>query len=323
MKKKNFRFASLALAGILLFTGCGQDGAKGDYMTVNGKPVSQATYDKQLDLYKTLMAAQYRLPESIKFSLIREQVLLQDLEKNSIEITKDDYAVEYNQAVSHYGGADKYGAALKSIGITDEQMKDSLRIETINRKHREWYNSQHTPSDDDLKKYYEDNKDKYRKADASHILVKTEEEAKSVKERLDAGEKFEDLAKELSTDSSKDNGGSLGVAPVSNYDPDFSKALLALEEGQVSDPVKTQFGYHIIRLNKKHDSFEDNKEDIISALLDEQYEAYVNELVKAADVKVKGEESSESSVESSNSKDPASESSIQTEESSSQESKSE
>lgn len=82
---------------------------------------------------------------------------------------------------------------------------------------------------------------------ASHILLPTVEDSEVVLERLDAGETFEDLAIELSTDpGSGANGGSLGCAAPSQYVPEFSLALVALEVGQVSEPVESQFGSHLI-----------------------------------------------------------------------------
>lgn len=84
---------------------------------------------------------------------------------------------------------------------------------------------------------------------ASHILVVTEEEAKKVMERLKAGESFEALAKELSTDTSnKDQGGDLGWFGRGTMVTEFEDAAFALQPGQTSDPVQTTYGYHIIHM---------------------------------------------------------------------------
>ncbi|MFL0269552.1 peptidylprolyl isomerase [Candidatus Clostridium radicumherbarum] len=87
----------------------------------------------------------------------------------------------------------------------------------------------------------------------AHILVATEDAAKKVKDRLDKGEDFAKVAKEVSTDTgSKDNGGDLGTVPYLNsgLDTDFMTAATALKDGAISGPVKTQFGYHIIKCIK-------------------------------------------------------------------------
>jgi peptidyl-prolyl cis-trans isomerase C len=80
-----------------------------------------------------------------------------------------------------------------------------------------------------------------------HILVKTETDAKNVKARLDKGEKFGDIAKNFSLCPSGKKGGELGTFTRGKMVKEFEKAAFELEKGQTSGPVKTQFGYHIIK----------------------------------------------------------------------------
>ncbi len=86
---------------------------------------------------------------------------------------------------------------------------------------------------------------------ARHILVATEDEAKDILARLKKGEKFEDLAKQFSLDGSKDYGGDLGYFTAPEMVPEFSKATFALKVGETSQPIKTDFGWHIIRLEDR------------------------------------------------------------------------
>ena len=86
---------------------------------------------------------------------------------------------------------------------------------------------------------------------ARHILVASEKEAKSIEEKLGKGEKFEDLAKQYSLDGSKDYGGDLGYFTAPEMVPAFSKAAFELKKGEVSPPIKTDFGWHIIRLEDR------------------------------------------------------------------------
>ena len=86
---------------------------------------------------------------------------------------------------------------------------------------------------------------------ARHILVATEQEAKDIEAKLAAGEKFEDLAKQYSLDGSKDYGGDLGYFTAPEMVAEFSKAAFSLQAGQVSSPVKTDFGWHIIKLEDR------------------------------------------------------------------------
>jgi peptidyl-prolyl cis-trans isomerase C len=86
---------------------------------------------------------------------------------------------------------------------------------------------------------------------ARHILVGTEKEATDILARLEKGEKFDDLAKKYSLDGSKDYGGDLGYFTAPEMVPEFSKAAFALKVGEVSQPVKTDFGWHIVRLDDR------------------------------------------------------------------------
>lgn len=289
--KSSKKVVALALAGMLALAGCGA--SQETFATVNGEKISKTKYDSQLDLYKSMIAAQYRLPMTIRESLISEQVMLQELKKNKIELTDKDYAVEYDKAIQAYGGAANYSNTIKSLGITDDQLKDSLRYETISRKHREWFNQNHQPADDEIKTYFEKNKDALITVEARHILVKTEDEANKVKERLDKGEKFEDVAKEVSLDAqSAQNGGSLGLTSPDKFVPEFKKAILEQKVGEIGAPVKSQFGFHIIQVNKRNDTVEALHDQIVEKINGDKYTQYLQEQIAAADVKIEGESSS-------------------------------
>jgi peptidyl-prolyl cis-trans isomerase C len=81
----------------------------------------------------------------------------------------------------------------------------------------------------------------------AHILVKTESEAKNIKMRLEKGEKFSAIAKNVSLCPSAKKGGDLGAFTRGKMVKEFERAAFMLEKGQISEPVKTQFGYHIIK----------------------------------------------------------------------------
>jgi len=85
------------------------------------------------------------------------------------------------------------------------------------------------------------------KVHCCHILVKTETEAKAVKARLDKGEKFGAVAQQVSLCPSAKKGGDLGTFTRGKMVKEFEKAAFELQKGQVSGPVKTKFGYHIIK----------------------------------------------------------------------------
>jgi EpsD family peptidyl-prolyl cis-trans isomerase len=113
-------------------------------------------------------------------------------------------------------------------------------------------------TDQEAREYYDKHKEEFApitQIKASHILVKTEGEAGKVLERLKKGEKFGDVAKAVSIDTgSARNGGDLGYFTQGQMVPEFEQAAAGLDTGEVSAPVKTQFGYHIIKVIDKKKS---------------------------------------------------------------------
>ena len=109
-------------------------------------------------------------------------------------------------------------------------------------------------TDDAMKKVYEDASKQItseQEVHARHILVPTEEEAKKVEDELKKGADFAELAKKESKDPGASDGGDLGFFTKEQMVPEFSKVAFELEPGKISDPVKTQFGWHIIKVEEK------------------------------------------------------------------------
>lgn len=127
-----------------------------------------------------------------------------------------------------------------------------------------------------------------REFNASHILVETEGEARALLEKLAAGADFSDLAKEKSTGPSGSNGGGLGWFGVGMMVPAFEEAVAALEIGNISAPVQTQFGWHVIKLNDSRlldaPSLDDVREDLTEELEQQAVEKTLAELTDAADI---------------------------------------
>lgn len=156
-------------------------------------------------------------------------------------------------------------------------------------------------SDSEAKEFYEKNKEKFKQPEtvkASHILVKTEAEAKEIINELkplkgaQLKEKFVALAKSKSTGPSGPKGGDLGTFSKGQMVPEFSKAVWALKDGTVTlEAVKTQFGYHIIYLEKKNPSvalpYDAVKDKIIMSLKQKQFAVKIAEVAKELKAKAK------------------------------------
>jgi peptidyl-prolyl cis-trans isomerase C len=176
-----------------------------------------------------------------------------------------------------------------------QDLKKRLIVESFLKKKVE---VESKVSDEDMKKFYEQNKDKFKSGEqikASHILVKTEKEAKDILAQLKSGGKFEELAKKSSVDSSAAKGGDLGWFGKGSMVPAFEKAALALKEGQISEVVKSDFGFHIIKLTGKRPAgirpFEEVKEQIKGAIMptkqQEVFQKIKDELKKTAKITIK------------------------------------
>ena len=124
---------------------------------------------------------------------------------------------------------------------------------------------------------------------ARHILVATKEQAEQLIKKIQAGAKFEDVAKTNSTDGSKNNGGDLGWFTLARMVKPFGDAVKGLKKGEITtQPVQTQFGWHIIKLEDTRDvtppPFEQVKNQLINGVKQKKLQAYVEELKKTATI---------------------------------------
>ncbi|MCV2867368.1 peptidylprolyl isomerase [Defluviimonas sp. WL0002] len=123
---------------------------------------------------------------------------------------------------------------------------------------------------------------------AAHILVATEEEAKAIREELDAGADFAALAVEKSTGPSGPNGGDLGWFGLGMMVAPFENAVVALEPGALSEPVQTQFGWHVIKLMETRaaavPTLEEKRDELAGELQQQAVEAQVTALTEAAEI---------------------------------------
>jgi peptidyl-prolyl cis-trans isomerase C len=146
-------------------------------------------------------------------------------------------------------------------------------------------------TDEAMKKVYDEASKQIageQEVHARHILVETEEEAKAVKAELDKGADFAELAKKKSKDPGASDGGDLGFFTKEQMVPEFSAVAFSLEPGKISDPVKSQFGWHIIKVeekrNRKPPAFDQVKGQIESYVMRKAQAEYVGKLREAAKI---------------------------------------
>ncbi len=189
-----------------------------------------------------------------------------------------------------------YGEAVKS-GI-DKSDKVQKELEDVKKKVvvRAYLDTKtaDTISDADVKKEYDkmtDSMKDEKEVHARHILLASEQDAKDAKKKLDSGKSFEEVAKDYSKDAgTAKNGGDLGWFTKEKMVPEFANAAFAMKKGEVSSPVKSSFGWHIIKVEDTRKvtppPYAEVKDQIRTKLQEKKLDDYISGLVKSTDVKV-------------------------------------
>ncbi|MCM3651642.1 peptidylprolyl isomerase [Metabacillus litoralis] len=207
-------------------------------------------------------------------TLITQSLIEQEVKKEGVSVTQKEIDEEMKNLVEAYGGQAAFDQTLMQSGLTQEllekDMKTNLEIEKLLKP-------QIKITEEEMQTYFDENKESFAKAkevNASHILVDDEKTAKEVKAKLDKGEDFAELAKEYSKDGSAQSGGELGFFGEGAMVPEFEEVAFSMKVGEISEPVKSQFGYHIIKVNEIQEAseanFKDSKEQIEDLLFDQK-----------------------------------------------------
>lgn len=229
------------------------------------------------DLYEAMVAENGK---PVLDMLIANKIIDLELKKENITISNEDIDKEMDLIAEHYGGLDNFEQMLIIYGQSIDSVKQNIEK---NLQVKKLLEPQIIITDEEIKDYFEENKESFNTEEqikASHILVDNEEKAVEVKNKLNAGEDFAELAKEYSTDNSnKDNGGSLGFFGRGEMVPEFEDIAFSLEAGKTSEPVKTDFGFHIIKVEEKKEAkeavLEENTEQVKNMIFEQRLpEAY-------------------------------------------------
>ncbi|MGE5026909.1 MAG: peptidyl-prolyl cis-trans isomerase [Betaproteobacteria bacterium] len=231
--------------------------------TVNGSPISQARFDFLLK--QSQQQGQPDTPElrkNLREKMIIEEILAQEAAKKGLD---------------------------KSADVLTQM--DLARQTILIRAYLQDYIKNNMVSDDELKAEYDKIKSQMgdKEYHARHILVEKEGEAKDIIAKLKKGEKFEKLAEKSKDPGSKTKGGDLGWASPSNFVPEFSAAMTKLQKGQyTTEPVKSQFGWHIIKLEDSRPMqappFDEVKQNLRQRAQQQQVDRMITELRAKAKV---------------------------------------
>ncbi len=240
--------------------------------TVDGVQITQTQVDNFIKRLDPQQAMQYQNEEGKK--LILQELINQTLFLADAKVSKLEETNEFKSEISK----------MKDMILTQLNVNNLMESVKVNET--------------EIKAHFETNKTKFsapEQTDTSHILVDTEEECKEIHNKIINQEiTFEDAAKAHSKCPSKEKGGNLGSYPKGQMVPEYEAVAFSMKKDEISEPVKTQFGYHIIRLNEKQESaeakFKDVKEqaskDLLGAKQREEYMNKVNDMRKTFKVEI-------------------------------------
>jgi foldase protein PrsA len=189
--------------------------------------------------------------QAVQFLVQREQ-FEQEADDMDVDVTDKQIDARLEQIMKQYFGGDKkkYEKQLKEQGLTEKQVRNDIRAQIVSEKIFEQVTKDVKVTDADIASYYEKNKQQYSQPesrDVRHILVKTKKQADDLYAQLQNGGDFAALAKKFSEDTgSKANGGKLTISKGQTVAP-FDQTAFLLKKNEISKPVKTEFGYHIIQ----------------------------------------------------------------------------
>lgn len=290
--------------------------------TVNGELIALSEFN-EIYVPFAMQAANQISPEEMKKTkkeifakLLENKLLVQEAINKSIEVGKSELENTIENAKKNAGGAEVFSTQLKKEGLTEEDFKVKVRESLMaQRLVSEFVRRDLKISVQDYQDYYQKNLEKFRypdKVKLHHILVKSGPEAKSKAENIikeiKAGLDFSEAAKKYSEDpSAKETGGELGMVSPGDM-PVFGLEPFSLKEGELSSPVQTAMGLHILKISEKvsgkqlllSDDIEENgkkvsvreiaQQRVLEEKFKEKYSQYIEKLKEKAVISIKIEE---------------------------------
>jgi parvulin-like peptidyl-prolyl isomerase len=258
-------FLVAALAAVLAGCGGGGGSVPGNAVAkVSGTTITQKQFNDLLEQAKRSYKTQKRkFPEAgtPEYQTLKNQAVqylvqrvefAQEADKLGVTVTDKDIAARLKLIKKQYfgGSESRYKKQLAQQGLSDAQVQEDVKAQLIQEKIFKKVTGNVKVSDAEAKKYYDEHQTQYgtpEQRDVAHILVKSKSLADKLYDRVKAGENFSKLAKQYSQDpGSKKAGGKLTISKGQTVGP-FDQTAFLLAVGSVSRPVKTDFGYHIIK----------------------------------------------------------------------------
>ncbi|MBE0477102.1 MAG: peptidylprolyl isomerase [Coriobacteriia bacterium] len=305
---RSARFAAIALVAVLAvsLSGCGDRDVAA---RVNGEVIKKSLIDKQMEQVKKQYASMFEgadgdarlldFRERLLDNAINGVLIRQAAKDEGITVTDADVDKKIEELKAGFANEEAFNQAIEKSGMKLEDLREQLRDQAVTTKLVEKLTRDVKVDDAAVDEYYEKNKEQFvEKAavHASHILFSEDDKstAEKVLTQVKNGGDFAELAKEYSKDTvSAANGGDLGW-PTTPYVQEFQSAADKLEPGEVSDLVKSPFGWHIIKVVEKRGDRQKPLKEVREQISDilsqrqqaEAYQKYVDKLREKAKIEI-------------------------------------
>jgi foldase protein PrsA len=267
--RRNSSLLLLALIAALALVACGGGGTSsadvpdGAVAVVGDKTVTKEEFDKLIEQQKKSAEAQkqdFPAPGTAEYEALKATVVKGLVEQKEwelegeamgVEVTDQEIETELDKLKQQYfqGDEQKYSAEIAKQGLSDEDVRNELRTRILTNKIFEAVTKKVTVTDADIQAYYDKNPTQYQQPasrEVRHILVKTEALAQKLHDQIQGGADFAKLAQKYTQDqASKADGGKFTAFKGRTVAP-FDEFVFSAKTGDLSDPIKTEFGWHII-----------------------------------------------------------------------------
>lgn len=304
MSRLTFLAVPAVVAVLVIAAGCGGGGNEGStnessqdvpadaVAVVAGTAVTKAEFDRFFAQREKAAEAQGQpfpdagTPEYVDLQnqavdfLVQRIELAKEAESLGIAVADNEVTTRVDELKNQFFDGDdaKYQEELDSLGLTEKDVRADVRAQVIAEEIFDSVTKDVTVTDADVKTYYDENTEQFQvpeSREVAHILLKTKKEADDVYAQLQDGADFAALAKKLSTDTgSAENGGKL-TDERGSFVPEFEEVAFSLDTGELGKPVKSDFGWHVIKALEdtqpaETTSFDDAKKSIEEQLLEER-----------------------------------------------------
>ncbi len=264
--------------------------------TVNGQPLYMSLYEQTLDYIRARLSADTRSADVERYlrardealdMIVNDELLYQEAQRQGLQAPDEDVAAEYMRVTRDAGGERAFLARMESQRVTRFEAIEGIRKRmTIDRYVQRSIGAGLMASDAEALEYYNTHLDRFTPdlwVKAAHILIRlpaspdagqvqrARERAEKILANIRAGRPFESMAREFSEDGSAESGGELGFIKKGSGPPEFEPVLFSMKPGEVSEPVRTSEGFHILKVIEKKGGtprdFAEVKEDCRKAVL--------------------------------------------------------